>query len=120
MNRYLKGVLALCTGFVCAVTAITIAEDQEPNGLPVGSKLGALDMAAFCRKEYGMQSTAIRIGGGAGDWRCWVQHNNVLERVEIDTDEACVTMYGPPAYSESFDPGSAFSWECFRGPRAAG
>ena len=117
MNRWLRGGLALCIGFGLTVAAITVADRNADNDELPGTKLGALDMDDYCQKAHGDRASAVHFGDGAFGWRCWVTTNELLTPQDISVDTACETMFGRPAYSESFSLESPFSWECFRGPK---
>lgn len=118
MNRWTRGGLALCTGFALTIAAITVADRNIASEQPPGTKLGPLNIGGYCHEEYGDRSSAVHFGVGAFGWRCWVTTNELLTSREISVDTACETMFGAPAYGDSYSLDSPFSWECFRGPRS--
>lgn len=117
MNRVLRSGLALCAGFGLTAAAIALSDrDRHDHEVP-GAKLGVLEMNDYCRRAYGDRARAVHPGDGAYGWRCWRTTNGLIDSTEISMDVACEVMYGKPAYAQSHDFGSPFSWECFRGPQ---
>jgi hypothetical protein len=120
MNRWLHGGLALSAGFVSALLAIHVADSGHPSTVVAGTKLGDLKPLDYCTTAYGDRATAVQISNDAYGWRCWVTVNGLVTAHEIDYGTACEVLFSPPAYAQTYNVDLPYSWQCFRGPQAAG
>ena len=120
MNRWLRGGLALTAGFGSTLVIIELAHTSTMKTVQPGDRLGELSMIDYCKQRYGDRSTAVHATPGAYGWRCWTEQNKILDPTEINADDACVLLYGAPAYGRSLDEANAFSWDCLRGPQPEG
>ncbi len=119
MNRWLRGGLALCAGFVSAFVAIHVADNNHSSSVVPGTELGDLRPLDYCTAAYGDRATAVQISNDAYGWRCWVTVNGLVTPHEIDYSKACEVLYSPPAYARSYNVDWPYSWQCFRGPQAS-
>lgn len=108
-------VRALAVGFGFAVTTGAIAlRDSVVSSSRSGDLLGALDVAAYCRKTDGPTALAINIRNDAEGWRCQSKVNGILASSDVEYDRACAVMFGSPARAESSNAAAPYSWRCYR------
>ncbi|MEO5724886.1 MAG: hypothetical protein ABIQ39_09655 [Ilumatobacteraceae bacterium] len=114
MNRIVRSALALALGFGVAITAINVSDDV-PGDKP-GTNLGQLNIDSYCQRAFDSTASAMTPTGDAYGWKCLLRHNGLFTSVDVDVSLACQTMFGAPAYAQSFDTSNRYSWQCFRGP----
>lgn len=119
MNRWVRGAIALGMGFSLTLVAIQVEESSVEETVPAGTQLGPIDLAGFCRHEYGDRASLIHPNGGAYGWVCWARVKGILNPHGIDADRACELTYGAPVYAEVLRIDDPFGWVCVRGPRTA-
>ena len=115
-RRAMNGLLALSFGFgaswIAFRTSDFVAADNQRGAL-----LGTPDFRDYCRNQHGDRAEAMHTRTDAHGWHCAYSINGRFRLVEIDVDRACQVLFRGNTYAASWDMNSAYSWQCFRGPR---
>lgn len=111
MRRIGRSACALIAGFLATSGAVLLSDRLTE---PAEVRLGKLNISDYCRERYGARSVAQPREKPAFGWQCYYYPNGVFDHAEVDVDDACELLFGPPARAELGVEDDPYGWVCFR------